>query len=51
MPDQKKKYQAPQVFEYGPIGDHTFHTPGGTKGCTTDCHIDKWGELSANPAS
>lgn len=51
MKETKKAYQAPQVFEYGPIGDHTFNTPGGTKGCTTNCHTDNFGEQSANPAS
>jgi hypothetical protein len=51
MKDTKKAYQPPRVFEYGPIGDHTFQTPGGVKGCQTNCHIDNFGELSANPAS
>jgi len=51
MPQNKTPYQPPRVVAYGPIGDHTFNTPGGTKGCTSNCHIDKWGEQSANPGS
>ena len=51
MNGTKKAYQPPRVVEYGPIGDHTFATPGGTKGCTTNCHIDNFGEQSANTVS
>jgi hypothetical protein len=43
----KKAYKAPTVTTYGPIGDHTFQTPGGVKGCTVNCHIDNFGEQSA----
>jgi len=43
----KKEYKAPTVTTYGPIGDHTFQTPGGVKGCQTNCHIDNFGEQSA----
>ena len=32
MKETKKAYQPPRVFEYGPIGDHTFNTPAGDKG-------------------
>jgi hypothetical protein len=42
----KKAYKAPTLIEYGPIGDHTFQTPGGVKGCREGCHIDKFGENS-----
>ena len=48
---EKKSYEAPRLVEYGSIGDRTFATPGGTKGCTIDCHLDSFGENSANPAS
>jgi hypothetical protein len=43
----KKAYTPPKVVEYGRIADCTFATPGGFKGCTTDCHIDNFGEQSA----
>jgi hypothetical protein len=43
----KRPYKAPTMTEYGPIADHTFQTPGGTKGCTTTCHTDNFGEQSA----
>ena len=39
-------YRAPKVVDYGSIADHTFTTPGGHKGCTTNCHIDKFNENS-----
>jgi len=52
MNDAKKAYQAPELIEYGPIGDHTFTTPHGqVKGCTTNCHTDNFNELSALAAS
>jgi len=51
MKETKKAYQPPRVFEYGPIGDHTFQTPGGTKGCTANCHMDNFNEPSALAAS
>ena len=44
----KKAYAPPKVVEYGRIADCTFATPGGTKGCMIDCHIDSFGEQSAN---
>jgi len=47
----KKLYKAPTIIEYGPIGDHTFATPGGTKGCTTICHLDNFTESSASGTS
>ena len=43
----KKTYAAPTLVEYGRIADCTFATPGGYKGCKTNCHIDKFGEQSA----
>ena len=43
----KKTYAAPTLVEYGRIADCTFATPGGTKGCKINCHIDKFGEQSA----
>jgi hypothetical protein len=44
----KKSYKAPTVTTYGPIGDHTFQTPGGNvKGCVTSCHLDNFNENSA----
>jgi hypothetical protein len=43
----KKAYTAPTVIEYGPIADHTFQTPGGVKGCTSNCHLDNFTEQSA----
>jgi hypothetical protein len=48
---EKRAYQAPRLVTYGPIGDHTFTTPGGVKGCTSDCHLDSFGESSANGTS
>jgi hypothetical protein len=47
MNDPKKSYKAPSVIEYGPIGDHTFQTPGGVKGCQEHCHLDSFSENSA----
>lgn len=47
----RKAYASPKLVEYGRIADCTFATPGGTKGCTTDCHLDSFGEQSANPPS
>jgi hypothetical protein len=48
MNESKKTYEAPKLIEYGPIGDHTFQTPGGNfKGCTTNCHLDNFVENSA----
>lgn len=44
-------YEAPEIVDYGSIADHTFATPGGFKGCQTNCHIDNFGEQSANPTS
>ena len=44
----RKRYVAPKLLEYGRIADCTFQTPGGVKGCQTDCHIDNFGEQSAN---
>jgi hypothetical protein len=41
------KYEAPKVVDYGSIADHTFTTPGGAKGCQTNCHVDSFNELSA----
>jgi hypothetical protein len=44
----KKAYKAPTLITYGPIGDHTFTTPGGNvKGCTQNCHLDSFSEQSA----
>ncbi len=44
----KLPYEAPTLVVYGRVADCTFLTPGGaTKGCTENCHIDKWGEQSA----
>jgi hypothetical protein len=47
MNESKKIYEAPKLIEYGPIGDHTFQTPGGVKGCQTHCHLDNFTENSA----
>jgi hypothetical protein len=45
----RQQYQPPRVVEYGPIGDHTFTNPGGHhKTCGTQCHIDKFGELTGH---
>ena len=44
---EKQKYKAPTLVTYGPIADHTFNTPGGTKGCTSNCHTDHFGENSS----
>jgi hypothetical protein len=41
------KYEAPKVVDYGSIADHTFQTPGGVKGCKTNCHIDSFNEQSS----
>jgi hypothetical protein len=43
----KKAYKAPTVTTYGPIGDHTFQTPGAVKGCQSNCHLDNFTENSA----
>ena len=52
MKEPKRAYKAPTLIEYGPIGDHTFGTPGGnTKGCVTGCHLDSFLENSSLPAS
>jgi hypothetical protein len=51
MRETKKVYQRPRLLAYGPIGDHTFTTPGGAKGCQTNCHLDTFTEQSALPAS
>jgi len=51
MNEPKRVYKAPALVAYGPIGDHTFNTPGGTKGCTVNCHLDSFLESSALPAS
>jgi hypothetical protein len=45
------KYEAPKVVDYGSIADHTFQTPGGEKGCQTNCHLDMFDEQSALAAS
>ena len=48
MSQNKSAYQPPRVVAYGPIGDHTFTTPGGNvKGCRENCHLDKFSENSA----
>jgi hypothetical protein len=40
-------YEAPAVVDYGSIAEHTFTTPGGRfKGCTENCHNDKFTEPS-----
>ncbi len=44
----RKAYASPRLVEYGRIADCTFATPGGIKGCLTDCHLDSFGEQSAN---
>ncbi len=44
----RKAYASPKLVEYGRIADCTFTTPGGVKGCTTNCHLDSFGEQSAN---
>ena len=49
--EERKPYEAPKLLEYGSIADRTFQTPGGVKGCQTDCHIDNFGENSANAVS
>lgn len=43
-------YETPVVTDYGSIADHTFNTPGGVKGCQTNCHLDNFTENSALPA-
>lgn len=47
------KYEKPEVTDFGSIADHTFTTPGGNvKGCTTNCHLDKYNENSGlSPSS
>jgi hypothetical protein len=45
----KKPYATPTLVGYGRIADTTFATPHGqVKGCTVDCHLDNFGEQSAN---
>lgn len=44
------RYEAPKVVDYGSIADHTFTTPGGEKGCQTNCHLDTFNEQSALPS-
>src|SRR6266704_5573290 len=46
--EMKQRYESPRLVVYGRIADNTFQTPGGMKGCTTDCKIDNFGEQSAN---
>lgn len=42
-------YEAPTIVDYGSIVEHTFTTPGGAvKGCTVNCHLDKFNEHSQN---
>jgi hypothetical protein len=47
----RKAYQPPHLHQYGPIGDHTFNTPGGIKRCRTGCHTDMFNEQSASTTS
>ena len=44
-------YEKPVVTDFGSIVDHTFTTPGGVKGCQTNCHLDMFNEQSALSAS
>jgi len=44
-------YETPVVTDLGSIADHTFTTPGGTKGCTVNCHLDMFNEQSALAAT
>ncbi|MGZ3387864.1 MAG: hypothetical protein ACXVB5_23585 [Isosphaeraceae bacterium] len=45
-------YETPVVTDLGSIADHTFTTPHGqVKGCTANCHLDKFTENSALPGS
>jgi len=45
----KKVYVTPSMVAYGSIADNTFATPNGqVKGCMVDCHLDNFGEQSAN---
>jgi hypothetical protein len=44
----RKPYESPRLTVYGRIADCTFTTPGGVKGCTSNCHIDSFNEQSAN---
>ncbi len=44
----KRTYESPRLVVYGHIADCTFTTPGGVKGCVTNCHLDSFSELSAN---
>jgi hypothetical protein len=46
----RQPYETPALVVYGHIADTTFQTPGAVKGCTVDCHFDKFGEMSANTA-
>jgi hypothetical protein len=48
MRAEKLEYETPEITDYGSIAEHTFLTPGHPKGCTVDCHTDKWMENSAN---
>jgi hypothetical protein len=45
------EYEKPVITDLGSIVDHTFNTPGGVKGCQTNCHLDNFTEQSANPAT
>jgi len=47
----KRAYESPRLVVYGHIADCTFTTPGGVKGCVTNCHLDSFSELSANAGS
>lgn len=49
--DAKKLYEAPMLVAYGSVADRTYNTPGGVKGCTSNCHLDMFNENSANAAS
>jgi hypothetical protein len=40
-------YERPVIVDYGSIADNTFTTPGGHKGCVTNCHLDKFMENSS----
>jgi hypothetical protein len=48
---RRMEYEKPVITDLGSIVDHTFTTPGGHKGCQTNCHLDNFTELSANPAT
>ncbi len=45
--EEATNYEKPMVADFGSISDHTFATPGGQKGCQTNCKLDKFNELSA----